>query len=239
LIVKHTAVTGIALIDWVIGRNMIYCRDVRSDFLLSYFLSLGHFPCLSQSLLFTYCDKGHTCSGWNGSALLPDPVGADQIVAGSQYSEIRSLILEQNDLASYITARRSRQSNWMSIVILLEQLIDSSPAGEEITPPPPLFVCNRNGRAIAQALSYRFSTAAAPVRSRVEFLVHSMSLGHFGFPCQSSFQRLLCPHHLSSGAGTIGQLAADVPSGLSLTPTARHRIPLLVAVHARTIEVDI
>jgi hypothetical protein len=25
-------------------------------------------------------------------------------------------------------------------------------------------------------------------------------------------------HHLSSGAGTLGQLVADVPSGLSLTP---------------------
>jgi hypothetical protein len=25
-------------------------------------------------------------------------------------------------------------------------------------------------------------------------------------------------HHLSSGAGTIGQLVADLPSGLSLTP---------------------
>jgi hypothetical protein len=30
--------------------------------------------------------------------------------------------------------------------------------------------------------------------------------------------RLLHTHHLSSVAGTIGQLVADVPSGLSLTP---------------------
>jgi hypothetical protein len=28
---------------------------------------------------------------------------------------------------------------------------------------------------------------------------------HFGFPCQSSFHRLLHNHHLSSGTGTIGQ----------------------------------
>jgi alpha-glucuronidase len=32
------------------------------------------------------------------------------------------------------------------------------------------------------------------------------------------FHRLLHTHHLSSGAGTIGQLVTDVPSGLSLTP---------------------
>jgi hypothetical protein len=39
------------------------------------------------------------------------------------------------------------------------------------------------------------------------------------FPCQFSFHRLLhIHHHLSSGTGTIGQLVADVPIGLSLTP---------------------
>jgi hypothetical protein len=41
---------------------------------------------------------------------------------------------------------------------------------------------------------------------------------YFGFPCQFSSHRFLHPHHLSSGAGTIGQLVADVPSGLNLTP---------------------
>jgi hypothetical protein len=41
---------------------------------------------------------------------------------------------------------------------------------------------------------------------------------YFGFPCQFSFQRLLHTYHLSSGPGTIGQLVADVPTGLSLTP---------------------
>jgi hypothetical protein len=40
----------------------------------------------------------------------------------------------------------------------------------------------------------------------------------FGFPCQSSFQQLLHIHQLYSGAGTISQRVADVPSGLSLTP---------------------
>jgi hypothetical protein len=43
---------------------------------------------------------------------------------------------------------------------------------------------------------------------------------YFGVLCQLSFHRLLHIHHhrLSSGAGTIAQLVADVPSGLSLTP---------------------
>jgi hypothetical protein len=43
---------------------------------------------------------------------------------------------------------------------------------------------------------------------------------YFGFPCQFSFHRLLHihDHHVSSGAGTIGQIVADVLSGLSLTP---------------------
>jgi hypothetical protein len=42
---------------------------------------------------------------------------------------------------------------------------------------------------------------------------------YFGFPSQFSFHRLLhIHHHLPSGAGTTGQLVADVPSGLGLTP---------------------
>jgi hypothetical protein len=45
----------------------------------------------------------------------------------------------------------------------------------------------------------------------VGFVVHRVALGqvfseYFGFPCQSSFHQLLHDqHHLSSGAGTIGQ----------------------------------
>jgi hypothetical protein len=42
---------------------------------------------------------------------------------------------------------------------------------------------------------------------------------YFGFPCPYSFHRLLhIHHHLSSGAGTIDQLVADVSSVPSLTP---------------------
>jgi hypothetical protein len=56
------------------------------------------------------------------------------------------------------------------------------------------------------------------------FVVDKVALGqvfseYVGFPCKFLFHRLLhIHHHLSSGAGTIGQLVADVPSGLSLTP---------------------
>jgi hypothetical protein len=57
----------------------------------------------------------------------------------------------------------------------------------------------------------------------VGFVVDKLSLGqifseYFGFPHQFSFHRLLHIHHLSSEAGTIGQLVADVSSRLSLTP---------------------
>jgi hypothetical protein len=55
----------------------------------------------------------------------------------------------------------------------------------------------------------------------VGFVVEKMALEqvfseYFGFPCQFSFHLLLHTRSLSSGAGTIGQLVADVPSGLSL-----------------------
>jgi hypothetical protein len=52
---------------------------------------------------------------------------------------------------------------------------------------------------------------------------------YFGFPCQFSFHLLLHTRRLSSGAGTIGKILADVPSGLSLTPlqeTKKKKLPL-------------
>jgi hypothetical protein len=59
----------------------------------------------------------------------------------------------------------------------------------------------------------------------VGFVVDKVALGqvfseYFGFPYQFAFHRLLhVHHHLSSEAGTMGQLLADVPSEFSLTPT--------------------
>jgi hypothetical protein len=64
--------------------------------------------------------------------------------------------------------------------------------------------------------------ALNPLSSKVGFVVDRVALGqvfseYFGFTCQFSFHRLLHIHPLSSGAGTIGQKVADVPSGLGLS----------------------
>jgi hypothetical protein len=69
-------------------------------------------------------------------------------------------------------------------------------------------------RAIAQAGSRRLPTAAARVRAQVRhvgFVVDKVALGrffsdYFGFHRQFSLHRLLHIHHLSFGAGTIGQI---------------------------------
>jgi hypothetical protein len=58
----------------------------------------------------------------------------------------------------------------------------------------------------------------------VGFVVDKVTLGqvfyeYFRLPCQFSFHRLFHIHHnLSSQAGAISQLVADIPSGLSLIP---------------------
>jgi hypothetical protein len=63
-----------------------------------------------------------------------------------------------------------------------------------------------------------------PRSSHVGFVVDKVALEqvfseYVGFPRQFSFDRLLhFHHHLSSGAGTIGQLVDDEPNGLSLNP---------------------
>jgi hypothetical protein len=83
------------------------------------------------------------------------------------------------------------------------------------------------GRDLAQAVSRRPSTAAAPIRARVRscwIVIDRVALGqvsseYFGFPCQFAIHLLIHNHyhHLSSEAGIIGQTVAAVPSGLSLT----------------------
>jgi hypothetical protein len=87
------------------------------------------------------------------------------------------------------------------------------------------------GHATAQEVSSRLTTAAAQVRAQVRhvgFMVDKVTLGqvfseYFCFPRQFSFHWLLHTHHLSSGAGTIGQLMPEVPSWLSLTPPQEKR----------------
>jgi hypothetical protein len=77
------------------------------------------------------------------------------------------------------------------------------------------------GPAITQAVS-RQRPGFDPRSDHVGFMMGKVALGqvfpeYFGFPCQFSFHRLL-DTHLSSGACTIGQIVAILPSVLSLTP---------------------
>jgi hypothetical protein len=66
-----------------------------------------------------------------------------------------------------------------------------------------------------------------PRSGHVRFVVDKVAVGqvfykYFGFPCQFSFHEML--HiHLPSGASTIGQLVADMLSGLGLTPLHKIR----------------
>jgi hypothetical protein len=71
------------------------------------------------------------------------------------------------------------------------------------------------------------------------FVVYKVALWqvfseYFGFPCQFSFHRLLHTHNLSSGAGTIGQILADVTSGLSLTPPQETKTSLTPPQETKT-----
>jgi hypothetical protein len=88
----------------------------------------------------------------------------------------------------------------------------------------------KEDRAIAQAVSCRLPTAAVRVPSQVMRDLW-WTKGHwgwffseyFGFPCKFLFHQMFHTRHLSSGAGTIGQLVADVQNGPS-HPTPPHEI---------------
>jgi hypothetical protein len=85
---------------------------------------------------------------------------------------------------------------------------------------------NSLGLATAQAVSCPLPPRRSGFQTKLchlWFVVEKVALGpiffeYLGFLCQFSFHRLFNIHHLSSGGGKIGQLVADVPSGLSLTP---------------------
>jgi hypothetical protein len=82
----------------------------------------------------------------------------------------------------------------------------------------------KHGRARAHAVSRRLPTEAARVRSQVKScrICGGQSGAGAGFlPCtsvSSANSHSPTAPRLSSGAGTIGQIVTDVPSGLSLTP---------------------
>jgi hypothetical protein len=91
------------------------------------------------------------------------------------------------------------------------------------------------GCAIAQAVSRQVPTEAAQVRAQVKscWICGGQSGTGTGFLRVLRFplQILIpptAPHSssISSGAGTIGQLVADVPSGLSLTPSQETKTKL-------------
>jgi hypothetical protein len=65
-------------------------------------------------------------------------------------------------------------------------------------------------------------TGFDPKTDHARIVVNKAALGQvysesFGFPCQFSVYQMLHTR-LSSAAGTICQLVADIPNGLSLTP---------------------
>jgi hypothetical protein len=79
-----------------------------------------------------------------------------------------------------------------------------------------------------------------PGLGHVGFVVDKVALEQvfsepFSFPCQFAFHRLLHNHHhhLSSGAGTVGQTVAAVPSGLSFTPRERKSVLLCMLLANR------
>jgi hypothetical protein len=78
------------------------------------------------------------------------------------------------------------------------------------------------GRAVTQAVSRWFPTAAARVGTRARscgICGGQSGARDFDFLCQSSVHQLFHNHHhLLSWAGTIGQLVTAVPVGHSLTP---------------------
>jgi hypothetical protein len=100
------------------------------------------------------------------------------------------------------------------------------------------------GSAIAQAVSRSPPRRAGfePRSCHVTFVVDKVTRGqvfseYFGFPYQFSFRRLFHIHHLSPGAGTIGQLVAVVPSGLTLTTPQETKLTNYMSDFSRDIEV--
>jgi hypothetical protein len=86
---------------------------------------------------------------------------------------------------------------------------------------PYAIYCQSGGRAVA-GFQQRMSKFE-PSSCHVVLVVDKVALGHvfseyLGFPYQFSFHWLFHIHHLSSRAGTIGQIVADIQSELILIP---------------------
>jgi hypothetical protein len=96
---------------------------------------------------------------------------------------------------------------------------------------------NYVGSVTAQLVCSRLPTTAAQIRSQVKSRgicggrsgIRQVLSEYFNFPCQFSFHHLFHTHHrLSSWAGTTGQIAADVPSGLNLSPPQEIKKMILI-----------
>jgi hypothetical protein len=84
------------------------------------------------------------------------------------------------------------------------------------------YLLQTKGRAETKAVLASFPSRRPGLEPRSGTVADKATLGqvfseYFGFPCQS-FYRLLHAHLLSSEAGILVQIVADVPSGFSLTP---------------------
>jgi hypothetical protein len=87
---------------------------------------------------------------------------------------------------------------------------------------------HRPGRTVAQAVSRRLPTAAARFGAKVRScgIYGGQSGTGAGFLRVLRFPLpILHTHHLSTGAGTIGRLVADVTSLFSLTPPQENKNP--------------
>jgi hypothetical protein len=73
-----------------------------------------------------------------------------------------------------------------------------------------------NSHAVSRWVSRRHRSCKYPIAKRSG--TRAGFLRVLQFPLQFSFHQLLHNHHLTFGAGTICQIVADAPSGLSLTP---------------------
>jgi hypothetical protein len=83
-------------------------------------------------------------------------------------------------------------------------------------------MCSERDRAVVQTVIHWLPTAMARVRAQV--MSCGICVGQSSTGCRFSpsfLHRMLHTrhHHLLSGDGTIGQIVADAPSGLSHTPS--------------------
>jgi hypothetical protein len=114
-----------------------------------------------------------------------------------------------------LTYRHFFKNQYLSIVLTLV------PRTERRTHSPPSNIL----RSVTSNRTFKIKGKRDPRSGHVGFVENEVPLEqgfphYFGFPYQLSFRKLLHTH-LSVWPGTTGQIVADVPSGLSITPPPR------------------